>query len=201
MANVKRSIGNSPYGPGTRWSFPKASRFRTLRSSSAEFVILPSSFSKSRSPSFGYGRRWEPKNPCGQDSPPATKYSTKSCFDLQIAGPSFGRPTHRNNRAFIPPSNTPGPGEYETERRMGENGPKFTMKSRKVINRVSDTPPPGHYSPSTSFQEDHSYSGITFGVGLRPSLISHRSALPGPGAYDLPSLFHSALPSIRRSVR
>lgn len=176
-----------------------------MRSNSAEFVDLPSSFSKARSPSFGYGRRWEPRNPSGQDAPPATKYNTKSCFDLELAGPVFGRPGRHSDHSYILPSFTPGPGYYSTERKIGENAPKFSMKSRILRERKSETPSPDHYSPSTSFVEDRSYSGVTFGVGQRP-FLTHRRMLhadlkqPGPGAYNIPSSFSSKtqkLPSIR----
>jgi len=162
-----------PYGipHQVQWSFPKASRFRPHKASSqADFLSLPSSFSRSHSPGMGYGKRWEPRNPAGKDAPPAGAYITKSCFDLAMIGPIFGKASKRLSKKDLPKSETPGPGQYRAQRSIGENAPKFSMQSRHHMRPKAETPSPGHYSPNTSMTERMYYAGAAFGYGGRKFL-------------------------------
>lgn len=180
---------------GVRWSFAKGTRFVKLRNhSSAEFVTIPSSFLRGRAPGFGYGKRWEPRNAAGKDSPPVTRYSAKSVFDIQKGGPTFGRVGRLVGRSRIPPANSPGPGQYSSGRSIGDGGPKYTLKPRLTRVLKSETPSPDHYSPNVSILTNRSYSNVTFGIGPRPSLLHAGNphidlSLPGPGAYNIPSVF------------
>ena len=172
------------------WSFAKASRFIRGRNTSADFVLLPSSFSRGRATGFGYGKRWEPKNQVGKDSPPVTRYSLNSGFGGKKTGPSFGRLGH----ARLPVSCTPGPGQYSPTRNIGDEGPKYTLKPRLTKVLKSETPSPDHYTPNVSILSDRSYSNVTFGIGSRRSQLHSGTlhsdpSLPGPGAYNLPSIF------------
>lgn len=154
-----------------RSSFSRASRFRVLRPSSAEFLAPQSSFHMSRSPSFGYGRRWEPHTETGKDAPPSTAYRIKSCFDLRIAGPTFRRPTRPMHRPEHQESISPGPGHYSSERSLGLEAPKITLKGKWPPARSSNTPPPGHYSPRWDLLSDQRFSRISFGIGSRNSPV------------------------------
>ena len=70
--------------PGCKFS--RADRFSPRRFSvGGEFRTLPGSIGSGRKTSFGYGKRYEFKNPGGFDAPPCNTYNIKSCFD-QITG-------------------------------------------------------------------------------------------------------------------
>lgn len=191
----KAGENSARQGYGARWSFAKGARFMRARNlSEADFVVLPSSFAKGRAPGFGYGKRWEPRNAAGKDSPPVTRYSAKSGFGEGKAGPTFGRIGRSVGRSRVQPSNTPGPGEYSSGRKIGDGGPRYTLKPRLTHVLKSETPSPDHYSPNVSVLTNRSYSNVTFGIGPRPALIhpgiSHIDlSLPGPGTYNIPSVF------------
>ena len=169
-----QSQRSDPYGVPheVHWSFSKASRFRPYKPpSQADFHTLPSSFSRSHSPGMGYGKRWEPRNPAGKDAPPAGTYITKSCFDLTLFGPTFAKASKRLSKKEVRKSETPGPGQYLTERGIGQNAPKFSMQSRHHMRSKAETPSPGHYSPNTSMTERMYYAGAAFGYGGRKFLV------------------------------
>lgn len=195
MSTKKTDENSARQRNGTRWSFAKGARFKHARNhSETDFVPLPSSFAKGRATGFGYGKRWEPRNAAGKDSPPVTRYSVKSGFDERKAGPVFGRIGRSVGRSRVPPSNTPGPGQYSSGKNIGDGGPKYTLKPRLTRVLVSETPSPDHYSPNVSVLTNRSYSNVTFGIGSRPALlhpgISHVDlSLPGPGTYNIPSMF------------
>jgi hypothetical protein len=175
-----------------RCSFSRASRFLPLRPPSADYITHPSSFHRSRSPSFGYGKRWEPRNETGLDAPPATSYHIKSCFDLRIAGPVFRRPRRPVIRPPMRLSYAPGPGSYCPERDIGIEAPKFSMLGKGSPPRTSDTPPPGHYSPNMELLSDQRFSRISFGIGSRKYL-----ALPSYPHRVSPISFRKRHPGVR----
>lgn len=177
------------------WSFPRASRYRraTLSDTSNE-INLPSTLEK-RTTSFGYGKRWEPKNPKGLDAPSPDTYSLRTCFDIEKRG-AFFTINLRNSPSH--PPNVPGPGTYEVCGKA--SGPKFSMRPKLVQKaRKSDSPPPGAYNPSYALLEKQSYSGISFGNRDRPKEKIVRPSTPGPGTYDIPSSFNISSPSKHHS--
>lgn len=201
-----------PYGTShhAKWSFSKASRFRVAKAASqADFISAPTTFSRSHSPGMGYGKRWEPKNPAGKDSPSEVSYLTKSCFDLSLFGPfgpTFARASKRAGKRDLPHTGTPGPGHYPTARELGQNAPKYSMQSKHLTRYLSNTPSPGHYSPNNSVVESSCYAGTSFGHGNRSFLSKLGTeyvdkSVPGPGTYDLPSCFHRKTASLTTATR
>ena len=185
---------NSSIQSKVHCSFARASRFLPLRPPSADYITHPSSFHCARSPGFGYGRRWEPRNETGLDAPPATAYHIKSCFDLRIAGPVFRRPKRPMLRPPIRLSFAPGPGHYSPDRDIGLEAPKFSILGKGSPPRISETPPPGHYSPRMELLSDQRFSRISFGVGSRKSL-----ALPASHYKSPPSFRRKRLFTVRQS--
>lgn len=191
--NLTQSRKNRPPSFSTlgrnsvHWSFSKARRFRNKTMNECpELLELPSTLDK-RSTSFGYGRRWQPTNPCGKDAPSPDKYNIPSCFDNDKRGPVI----LGNQREFSlqPRSNTPGPGTYDVASTLCKNAPKFTFRP-KIVDKVRCcSPPPGAYNPRYRLQDKGNYSEITFGVGSRSKDNRARPSTPGPGTYEVPSSF------------
>lgn len=169
------------------WSFSKDKRFKHKSIGECpDLLDLPSTLDK-RSTTFGYGKRWQPRNPCGKDSPSPDKYSIPSCFDLEKRGPiMLGSKGDFSNQSR---SSTPGPGSYDLQSTLFKDAPKFTFRP-KIIDKVRGyTPSPGAYNPKYRLQERANYSEITFGVGSRSKDNRPRPSTPGPGTYEVPSSF------------
>ena len=93
--------------------FSRAERFSPRRLSiGGEFTTLPSSFGNGRKTSFGFGKRYEFKNPGGGSSPPCNTYSIPSCFDKITGGV-------QNNRSF---NGANSPGNRERRSTCGDFG-------------------------------------------------------------------------------
>lgn len=182
---VPSLVGKDSY----RWSFSKEKRFRMLRPTTTEEMYnLPQTFSN-RAPSFGYGGRLELKNKQGRDSPSPCAYNPPSCFEIEKRAPTFGR---RSMSGAI--KNIPGPGAYNPYSPIGSKAPKFTFFSRIELKHKAPSPPPDIYNPKFSLIEKSSFSNISFGVGEKKcTFIPKFEEIPGPGTYDLPSVFRSNL--------
>jgi hypothetical protein len=193
LASVPTSIGKDT----SHWSFSKAERFRLKKPEySADYVTLPSTLNNTRTTSFGFGRRSDMKSLVGRDSPPPTTYSPPSIFDInKNHAPSFGpRPTS-NSRGTKVYKDIPGPGSYNPVSGLGRDSPKFSFRPRIEIKKTHDIPPPNAYTPSYNVTERSNYSAITFGYGKRSEQATPNKETPGPGSYDLPSLFRSSSPT------
>lgn len=169
------------------WSFTKADRFRhTKNATCPEFIGPPTSLSK-RSTSFGFGKRWEPKNEKGRDSPPPTAYNPPSSFTLNTRTANFGAGTP-SERTQFKTRLIPGPGTYNISAPTGAGSPKFTFRPRIQLNPKYLAPSPGTYNPSFKVIERSNFSKIGFGYGDRTQ-ISNQEENPGPGSYELPGIF------------
>ena len=198
-SSIPTSIGKDT----SHWSFSKAERFRFKKPEySAEFVTLPSTLNNVRTTSFGYGKRSDMKSLVGRDSPSPTAYSPPSIFEInKNHAPSFGpRPTS-NSRGLKVLRDFPGPGSYNPVSEIGRNSPKFSFRPKIEIKKTYDMPPPNAYNPSYIVTERAPYSAITFGYGKRSEQVTPNKETPGPGTYDLPSLFRSSSPTKSFSPR
>ena len=172
-----------------QWSFSRARRFKNKTMSQCpEFLELPSTLEK-RSTTFGFGKRWQPRNPKGNDAPSPDKYSIPSCFDLEKRGPLLCG--NQRDYQIQPRSNTPGPGAYDIVTTICKDGPKFSFRSKPNVKTRHSSPPPGTYNPRYNLLEQKKYSEITFGLGNRGSEEKPRPNTPGPGTYDIPSFVKS----------
>ena len=174
-----------------QWSFSKANRFKPVRKQhTPEFSNLPSTLSD-RSCSFGYGKRWSPINATGRDSPSPGTYESPSNFGVKNKGPSF-KQKYRERidiKALIP-----GPGAYNPYSPIGKRAPKYTFREKFEEKVRCNTPPPNTYSPSFRLVEKENYKVVSFGVGDRPQIYGKIEEIPGPGAYEIPSLFKGSNP-------
>lgn len=195
-SEVQSSIPTSIGKDTSHWSFSKAERFRFKKPEyQPEYVTLPSTLNNIRSTSFGFGRRSDMKTVTGRDSPPPTTYSPPTAFELnKNHAPSFGpRPTS-NSRGIKVLRDMPGPGAYNPSSLLGRDSPKFTFRPKNQVKKIHDIPPPNAYNPSYGITEPSNFSAITFGYGKRSEQTTVSKDTPGPGTYDLPSLFRSSSP-------
>ncbi|CAG9333034.1 unnamed protein product [Blepharisma stoltei] len=199
-AQFSSQISNSLIGKeSSHWSFSKADRFKPPpKFTGAEYANIQSHIGKSRTTTFGYGKRWQPSNPKGKDSPSPNKYRLPSCFDNCDNGAKIFTPVRNESRRL----STPGPGSYDIKSFVGES-PSYTFKGRNILRSNIAHPPPGAYDPNHSLVESGRYTAIEFG---RKSPTKHSSGgiTPGPGTYDFGSTFgsdRSPSPVYKRSGR
>ena len=166
------------------YSFSRATRFRSLkRSEGAEFVALPSTLNR-RGTSQGYGERWSPGNTLGAKSPAPGSYNVPSSFNLK-SGPKYSKDSPLRGKETI--EITPGPGSYENAHPFGKFAPKFTFRPKIIHSKTNDSPPPDAYSPN--FITNAAFKNITFGIGERIFLRNIKGDSPGPGSYEVKSVF------------
>jgi hypothetical protein len=179
------------------WSFAKDSRFKSPSSAvRTEYNTNLGPTTSHRAPSFGYGKRWEPKSSRGLDSPPPTTYRCPSLFDEPKVAGKISPPPKTFKRLKRPMM--PGPGTYNITRPIGFGAPMITLKSRNHLNKRSETPSPGEYRPSSVLTEKRCFHDISFGVGERRPYYNIDNASPGPGSYDPPTSFSRLSPERSR---
>ena len=170
----------------TTWSFSKETRFKPLKVPEESDFISPVSSLNQRSTSIGFGERWKPRNPMGNDSPPPGTYNLPSTLNKDT-GPRIVR------ASLLPPVGhrhlTPGPGAYETMTCVGKNSPKYSFRGRERLARGNDNPPPNAYHPNSTLTEHGAFKNIGFGYGNRVFLRAHMNDTPGPGSYNIESNF------------
>lgn len=182
------STSKPSYAPSTPSTFghSRAERFKPLsRTSTPDFLTPISSLSK-RTCTFGFGTRYELKCLTGRDSPSPCTYNLPNCFDKEKPGPIMIR-NSTNPKRFK--EDVPGPGSYNPHSELGKDAKKFSFKGR--INREirNDSPPPDAYNPCFTLVTRGNFKEITFGIGERAKV--RKNECPGPGTYELPSIFHS----------
>ncbi|CAG9335082.1 unnamed protein product [Blepharisma stoltei] len=193
--SLNTTLGKDSY----HWSFSKANRFTHKQiTSTPDFIIPPTSLSK-RSTSFGFGKRWEPKNDKGRDSPPPTCYSPPSYFAVHSRAVNFSSGVTAE-RTPIKTKIVPGPGAYNVDLPFGKNSPKFTLRPRIQFKEKYLTPAPGTYNPSFKIVERSNFSKIGFGHGERKNMRQLDES-PGPGTYDLPGIFNRSNSGIFAPIR
>ena len=164
----------------------RAERFKPLsRTSTPDFLTPISSLSK-RTCTFGFGTRYELKCLTGRDSPSPCAYNLPNCFDKEKPGPVMIRST-TNPKRFK--EEVPGPGTYNLQGELGKDAKKFSFKGRGNREIRNESPPPDAYNPCFTLVTRGNFKEITFGIGERAKV--RKNECPGPGTYELPSIFHS----------
>ena len=176
------------------YSFGLSARFRSVpRNSHTLHIDLPSTLAD-RATSFGFGQRWTPRNPMGNDSPPPNSYAVMRELERH-RGYSFGERRWESRKR-----ESPGPGSYRVSGEPGREAPKFSMRSRGKGVYYPSSPPPNAYRPSTSLIQATPFQTISFGYGHRQVFLNKAIAdFPGPGAYNTRQLFRD--PATRRVLR
>ena len=124
---IKRPEYTPTSSKGKHWSFGKAIRFSAVNKQSPSHYNVPSTFSK-RACSFGLGKRWEPSNYMGLDSPSPEKYNIPSVFK-----PTPKTSPVRYNEHVPQPTYGPGPGAYDVTRSLGHVS-KSRRNSVRYVN-------------------------------------------------------------------
>ena len=166
------------------WSKSRSRRFNEKkRANDVEFRSLPSTLS-SRGTSIGYGRRIKLESPYGINSPSPGAYNLPSlCSRI---GTKFSR---QANGDLTKRFNTPGPGSYDPLLPLGKTTQKVSLKSRTKLIKRSESPSPCSYTPDYKLTHYTGFQNITFGVGERSMLRCHFFNGPGPGTYQITSVF------------
>lgn len=180
---------NAKINQAVSWSFSRDRRFKANHKPvNTEYSTKLSPTISRRAAAFGYGKRWEPRNFTGQDSPPPTAYRCKSVFDVPKISGKIDPPHNRFKK--IKNEAMPGPGTYEVRQPIGKDAPMISLKSRIHRRQHSETPSPGEYRPYSVLTEHRRFHDISFGIGER-KLYNIDNTSPGPGTYDQPSTFRS----------
>lgn len=90
---------------------------------------------------------------------------------------SFGK-----SQRAVPSSNTPAPGSYSTDMRVGKEGAKFSMGNKPELARTSnlDAPGPGAYRSNNL----HLKTSTGVKVGTEARGPNYANGSPEPGKYD-----------------
>ena len=166
------------------WSLSRSRRFDIRhKSNNSEYVVLPSTLN-ARATGIGFGKRWQPHNVYGMDSPPPGTYNLPVLANTK--GTKFSLSESKDNKGrFL----TPGPGAYDHNKPFEKFTEKITLKSRITRNTKHESPPPGAYNPVLTLTQYNGFKNISFGIGPRTNLENSLFDGPGPGAYEMQSKF------------
>lgn len=169
-------------------------------------IYLPTSRYESPTPinwrrgfTFGQSKRYPLENQTGRGSPPPGSYNINSIFSQTPKGPLLRGPADETH-SFKRVSNMPGPGSYNPYLPLGQNAPKISFRPKIQLSTRSKSPGPTWYYPNFKATQDTKYSGISFGIGdkhLNKKLL--KIASPGPGSYEIPSIFSNTLANFSMS--
>eukprot|EP01017_Pseudomicrothorax_dubius_P048068 TRINITY_DN8694_c0_g4_i1.p1 TRINITY_DN8694_c0_g4~~TRINITY_DN8694_c0_g4_i1.p1 ORF type:complete len:243 (-),score=37.15 TRINITY_DN8694_c0_g4_i1:867-1595(-) len=188
----------------TTFAFPKAERFPKVKVETASAMYDLHSTLENRGTSFGYGHKKimsEAQLKIAQYNPPPDRYHLKSDFEAKNKGRSLGLSYEAYKNCYLPNNNIlspqmakeiPGPGTYKVRDEIGKDKRQSSMSPRgKMFNELfkSFAPPPNTYDPRLEVATPTRFKKISFGVGPRPDINRSGTKSPGPGAYDLPTLF------------
>jgi hypothetical protein len=156
----------------------------------------------------GPGTYFNPNSYFGKEAP-AFSLRGKSNEKLSISVPGPGSYDVKDPRSKSPgfrmskgqrindtsaSKNSVGPGMYDqSHKRVGTEGPKFSMGVKTESKNRNDSPGPGAYEPSIEAVKNKSPQ---ISVKGRTELMSAKSYAPGPGAYDQHSLIGKDSPLI-----
>lgn len=186
LSNRTESGNHTPVRSPSQFGHSRAERFKPLVRTVTPDYITPVSTLSKKTCTFGFGTRYEFKNSTGRDSPPPNTYNLPNYFKQEKPGPVMIKSKSQSKR---PRDNLPGPGTYNPHSPLGKNSKKFSFRSRIPKEIRNDSPPPDAYNPCFTLVTKSNYKEITFGKGERMKL--RKNDLPGPGTYELPSIFHT----------
>lgn len=169
-------------------NFLNSERFKPLSRQATPDYLEPISTLSKRTCTFGIGGRLELKNKTGKDSPSPCTYNLPSCFDKEKGGPVMSKPKILKRKKN---ENIPGPGTYNPHSPLGTRALKFSFTSRIIKEIRCESPPPNTYNPCFTLVSKGAFKNIGFGIGDRNK--TPRNDSPGPGTYDLPSIFQAPL--------
>lgn len=153
-------------------------------------------FKSNRFTMQGFGRRSPVTSVFGKGCPAPDQYQINTCFDFNVrhnkgptmlgksADPKKGRPT-------------PGPGAYDLMRSPNYGIIPICVKSRQGffydfdLKKKKYTVGMQKYSPKHTLVERRRFNGVGFGIGERNAWKSN--GYPGPGTYNVPSIFDRGL--------
>lgn len=143
---------------------------------------------------FGQGQRSPVENQRGRNSPPPGSYNINSTIGNYFKGPML-RGLANIQFSLRRVSNLPGPGSYSPYEPLGSNAPKYSMKPRNDLKPRSKSPGPSNYYPNFRATQTNRFSGIQFGYcdKNRTSSFPCKKNSPGPGSYEIPSIFSNTL--------
>lgn len=186
----------TPVRSPSHFGHSKAERFKPLiRTATPDFITPVSTLSK-RTCTFGFGSRYEIKCLTGRDSPPPNTYNLPTCFDKEKPGPIMIKSKSQSKK---PKDTLPGPGTYNPHSPIGKNSKKFSFRSRIPQEIRNDSPPPDSYNPCFTLVTKSNFKEITFGRGDRMKKSNNQN--PGPGTYELPSIFHTDRSHLKENYR
>jgi hypothetical protein len=108
-----------------------------------------------------------------------------NCFEKEKPGPIMMKAFSNSKKVK---QDLPGPGSYEPHSPIGKSALKFSFKGRARKEVRNDSPPPDAYNPCFTLVTRSNFKEISFGLGDRSKV--RNNGMPGPGAYELPSIFH-----------
>ena len=78
----------------------------------------------------------------------------------------------------------PGPGEYDSPKRFGDNAQSVSIRGRPRDPSRNDSPGPGNYETDISMVKDRTLA-YKMSSSKRADVVSKEARnLPGPGIYD-----------------
>jgi hypothetical protein len=145
---------------------------------------------------FGQSQRSRVLNLKGRNSPPPGTYNISSTIGDIPRGPLL-RGMANIQFSLQRVSNLPGPGYYNPYEPLGSNAPKYSMKPRNDLRERSKSPGPSNYFPNFRTTQTTKFSGIRFGNcdKDRTTSVPRKRDSPGPGSYEIPSIFSNTLAS------
>lgn len=206
--NLWRQSASTWLHSSPQHKFPKAKRFQFgSKTSSGEFYIQPSTLS-SRSTSLGFWKKTmmpEGMLKYASQVPGPGHYKSKNQFEEGIAknkGKNLGlsytfyRRTYYPNMKDSPEPEmfrfNPGPDAYNVDKPIGKDKKSMSihLKGKGFQDYLkNETPPCNMYNPSFVLSENSRYKKINMGFGKKMDFSKALNNNPGPGAYNLPSIF------------
>jgi len=145
---------------------------------------------------FGFRKEFINKKEA-ENTPSPQQYELKSIFLENLKKERGCSLAQKINYKEGEPKNFPGPTDYNNNNAEWYKKTPCSMKFRKDFFYIDDVKKshnvsPMKYLPKTKMTENNRFrnNSISFGIGLRNyEIIEAMDKIPGPGRYNLPSVF------------
>mmetsp|Transcript_10728 Transcript_10728/g.16049 ORF Transcript_10728/g.16049 Transcript_10728/m.16049 type:complete len:278 (+) Transcript_10728:8-841(+) len=184
-----------------QYSFSRAARFPSLKTTESKMYQIPPSFSK-RATSFGFGNKYDFTQERGKGIPAPNSYNTTSDFSSHkphSSAFSFGVSREAYEKVYVkghfrPDPVVPGPGSYNATLPLGSDQQKVAIRpevSGQSLFNLKKGPGPGDYEQKI-FNSKSEYYLSTYKnprkCQLHPNSSQRfpkgpRENIPGPGNY------------------